>query len=141
MKTRVAENTFDQRILSFLSSGFAGVGMLLAAVGLYGVLAYNLARRSREIGVRLALGARSSHVRGLIARELAWIMATGTLAGIAVAAAAGRSMGALLFGLEAWDPWTYGLAVALLWMVAACAAYFPTRRALRVDPAVALRYE
>jgi len=113
----------------------------LAAVGLYGVLAYNVARRTREIGIRLALGAGLAHVRRLVLREVALMLGIGTAAGLAAAAAAGKFVQSFLFGMKPLDAAVYGVAAGLLWLIAMGAAYMPVRRATSVDPMVALRYE
>ncbi len=141
MQAQIEENTFGERILSTLTGSFAGLATLLAAVGLYGVLAYNVARRTREIGIRMALGAGARQVRGLVAREVALMLAIGTVAGLASAAATARFVQAFLYGLKPWDAFVYGSAAVVLWVVALGAAYIPARRATSVDPMVALRYE
>jgi ABC-type antimicrobial peptide transport system permease subunit len=114
---------------------------VLAAIGLYGVLAYNVSRRTREIGIRMALGAEAAHVRGLVIREVTFTLAIGTAIGLASAAGAGTLLRSQLYGLEYWDPSVYGLAALVLWLIALAAAYLPTRRATNVDPMVALRDE
>src|SRR5205807_2744003 len=114
---------------------------VLAAVGLYGVLAFNVARRTREIGIRMALGAEPAHVRGLVVREVAIMLAVGTLAGGGAAAATGKLVQSFLFAMKPLDAAVYALAAALLWLIALAAAYLPARRATGVDPMVALRYE
>jgi len=127
--------------MSTLTASFAGLATLLAAIGLYGVLAFNVARRTREIGIRMALGARLRHVRGLVMREMLWMIAIGSVAGLAGAAAAGKLLQAYLFGMKAWDAMVYGSAAGVLAAIAIAAAYIPARRASNVDPMVALRYE
>jgi ABC-type antimicrobial peptide transport system permease subunit len=114
---------------------------VLASIGLYGVLAYNVSRRTREIGIRMALGAESGHVRGLIAKEVALMLAIGTVAGLASAAATGLLVRSQLYGLKFWDPSIYTSAAVLLWIIALAAAFIPTRKATSVDPMIALRYE
>ena len=141
MQNQIEENLFAERLLSSLTGSFAGLATLLAAIGLYGVLAYNVARRTREIGIRMALGAESGHVRGLVIREVAIMLAIGMVIGLASAAGAGRLIRSQLYGLEYWDPVIYISAAAVLWLIALVAAYVPTRRATNVDPMVALRYE
>ncbi|MPY88130.1 MAG: FtsX-like permease family protein [Luteitalea sp.] len=141
MQAQIDEDLFAERILSFLTGTFAGLAVLLASIGLYGVLAYNVARRTREIGIRMALGADSGDVRALVLREVAVMLVIGTAAGVALAAAAGRLVQSFLYGLEPSDAFTYGSAVVLLWLVALAAAFIPVRRATSVDPTVALRYE
>jgi predicted permease len=141
MQAQIEENLFAERLLSQLTVSFAGVATVLAAIGLYGVLAYNIARRTREIGIRMALGAETAHVRKLVVREVAVMLAIGTVVGLAAAAGAGILIRSQLYGLSYWDPFVYGFATLTLWLIALLAAYLPTRRATRVDPMVALRYE
>src|SRR5262249_3648898 len=128
-------------ILSTLTGGFAVLATVLAAVGLYGVLAFNVARRTREIGIRMALGADSGQVRLLVAREVGMMLLTGTVAGLGVAAASAKLVTAFLYGMKPWDLLVYGAAAGVLWLVALGAAYIPSRRATSIDPLVALRYE
>jgi ABC-type antimicrobial peptide transport system permease subunit len=141
MEAQIEENMYAERMLSTLTTAFASLATLLAAVGLYGVLAFNVARRTREIGIRMALGAASAHVRRLVVREVAFMLLIGTLGGVAAAAAAGKFLQSFLFGMKPLDGAVYGLAAALLWLIALGAAYVPARRATSVDPLVALRYE
>jgi putative ABC transport system permease protein len=141
MQDQIDEDLIAERLLSFLTGAFAALATVLGAIGLYGVLAYNVSRRTREIGIRMALGAEAGHVRGLVIREVAFMMAIGTVAGLSAAAATGILIRSQLYGLSYWDPSVYASAAALLWIVALAAAYLPARRATRVDPMVALRYE
>jgi predicted permease len=141
MQRQIEENLFEERIMSTLTASFAGLATLLAAVGLYGVLAYNIARRTREIGIRMALGAGARKVRALVVREVAWMLGLGTVAGVTGAAAGGKLVQSMLYGMQPWDALVYGSAVALLWLVALAAAYVPASRATRVHPMIALRYE
>jgi putative ABC transport system permease protein len=120
---------------------FAGLSLLLAAFGLFSVTAYAVAQRAREIGIRLALGAQPSAVRGLILSQALGMGLVGLGVGLVGALAASRLLGALLFGVGAGDPATYAAVSALLLVVMAAAAYFPARRATRVDPMIALRAE
>jgi ABC-type antimicrobial peptide transport system permease subunit len=108
---------------------------------LYGVLAFNVARRTREIGIRMALGADRRHVRGLVVREIAVMLVLGVAVGLAAAAGAGRLVESVLYGMKPWDPFVYGAATVVLAAVAMVAAYVPARRATRVEPVIALRYE
>jgi len=124
-----------------LTACFAGLATLLAALGLYGVLAYNVARRTREIGIRMALGANTSDVRALVVRQTGNILAAGAAAGVGAAAAAGKLVESVLYGMKPWDPAVYAAALAVLGTIALIAAYVPARRASAVDPLVALRYE
>jgi predicted permease len=141
MQAQIEENLFAERLLSTLTESFAGLATVLAAIGLYGVLAYNVSRRTREIGIRMALGAEAGHVRGLVVREVAFMLAIGTAIGLASAAGAGTLIRSQLYGLEYWDPTIYVSAAAVLWLIALAAAYIPTRRATNVDPMIALRDE
>jgi predicted permease len=141
MQAQIDENLFNERLLSVLTASFAGLATVLAAIGLYGVLAYNVSRRTREIGIRMALGAEVGHVRGLVVREVAVMLAIGTAIGLASAAGAGTLIRSQLYGLEYWDPTIYVSAAIVLWIVALAAAYIPTRRATNVDPMIALRDE
>jgi predicted permease len=141
MEAQIEENLFVERILSTLTNAFAGLATLLAAVGLYGILAYNVARRTREIGIRMALGADPAHVRGLVVREVAIMLLAGTVAGVGAAAATGKYVQSFLFAMKPLDAAVYAGAAGLLWLIAMAAAYVPVRRATSVDPMVALRYE
>jgi predicted permease len=135
------ENVFLDRMISTLSAAFAGLATLLAAVGLYGVLAYTVAQRTREIGVRMALGADARRVRGMVLRQVGLMTAIGGVIGIAGALALGRAASSLLFGLEGHDPLVVVTAALALAAVAFGAGYIPALRASRVDPMNALRYE
>jgi putative ABC transport system permease protein len=141
METQIEENMFAERIMSMLSGGMAGLATVLAAVGLYGVLAFSVARRTREIGIRMALGANAGNVRGLVMREMLWILAIGTICGLGAAAGTMKFTESMLFGLKPWDVFVYVAASVALWAVAIAAAYLPARRATSVDPVIALRYE
>jgi predicted permease len=141
MEAQIEENNFAERIMSRLSGGMAGLATILAAIGLYGVLAFNVARRTREIGIRMALGADAGHVRGLVMREMIVMLAIGTVLGLGAAAATMKLTESMLFGLKPWDVMVYSLASAGLWAVALGAAYVPARKATAVDPLIALRYE
>ena len=122
-------------------STFAILALLTAAVGIYGTLAYAVARRTSEIGVRMALGASASNVRRLIVTEAIWPVAIGLVAGIALAQALTRLVSWQLYQTPSHDPVTLGAVVAIFGAVAVAAAYLPARRATRVDPVVALRAE
>jgi len=120
---------------------FAGLATVLAAVGLYGVLAYTVQQRTREIGVRMALGADAWKVRALVVRQVGAMSVLGGVVGIALALALGQVLRSLLFGLGAHDPVVFTLSLAVLAVVALAASYVPAVRASRVDPVEALRYE
>jgi putative ABC transport system permease protein len=140
--TNLVDSALAQRRLSVqLVAGFAGMALLLTAIGLYGVLAYNVGQRSREIGIRIALGARKRDVHALVLGEAMSFMVIGVLAGLAGAFALTRLLRSLLFGVTATDPLTYIFVPILLVVVALVACLIPARRAVRVDPAVALRTE
>ena len=141
MPQQIRENVFLDRMISILSAAFAGLATLLAAIGLYGVLAYTVAQRTREIGVRMALGADAKQVRMLVLRQLSGMMLIGGVIGVAAAFGVGRAASSLLYGLKGHDPVVFVLSVLLLALVALAAAYIPARRASRVDPIQALRYE
>jgi putative ABC transport system permease protein len=120
---------------------FAGAALLLAAIGIYGVMAYSVVRRTREFGVRIALGARAADVLRIVLRQAMLTAAVGVTVGIAGSFVLTRTMQSLLFGVSATDPVTFVAVAALLTVVALLASYIPARRATRVDPMVALRYE
>jgi|CZKR01.1.fsa_nt_gi predicted permease len=137
----VADSAGNQIALAKLSTFFAGLALLLACVGLYGVMSYTLAGRTREIGVRMALGARRGDVMELVLRESMLLVAIGLLTGIPLALASTRVLHGFLFGLKSTDPLSLLAVVLLLGMVAAVAGFIPARRAAKIDPMVALRYE
>ncbi len=133
--------TADQRFRTSVLAAFAIVALFLAALGIYGVVAYFVAHRSRELGIRLALGASVADVFGIVLRQGMLPVIAGALAGLAVASAAAGLIRSLLFGIEPLDPMTYGSAVLTLCVVAVGACALPAARAVRIDPASALRDE
>ena len=141
MSQQVRENVFLDRMISILSSAFALLATLLAGVGLYGVLSYSVAQRTREIGVRMALGANGADVRKLVMRQVGVMLLIGGAIGIAASLGLGRAARSMLYELEGHDPTAMGIAVVLLACVALAAGFIPARRAALVDPMNALRYD
>jgi len=137
----VEKQMVQDRLLARLSTAFGVVGLFLAAIGLYGVVSYRVARRTNEIGIRKALGAPDSAVMAMILRETGWLVAVGLSSGVALCAAGMRFIASRLYGLPATDPVALGVAVLLLTGVALMAGALPAYRASRVDPLIALRYE
>jgi macrolide transport system ATP-binding/permease protein len=129
------------RSSAWLVGGFAFLALLLGVVGLYGVIAYSVSQRTREIGVRMALGAQRSSVYQLIMKEAGWLAGVGISAGLLCSIGAASLMRGLLFGVRTWDAATLATVSAVLAISALLASYIPARRAARVDPMVALRYE
>jgi putative ABC transport system permease protein len=137
----IAESVGDQRLHTVLLGVFAGVGLTLALLGVYGVVSYSVARRRQEIGVRMALGAGQATVLRMVMRQGLTLVACGTVIGVAGALAAVRLVASELYGVKSTDPWTFLAGAALILMVGCLACWVPARRAMRVDPMVALRYE
>ena len=137
----IKRDTFLDRMISTLSASFAALATLLAAIGLYGVLAYSVGQRTREIGVRMALGADGSQVRGMILSQVGRMVVVGALVGVAGALALSKAAQSMLFEMTGTDPVVMSGSVMLLALVALAAGYVPARRASRVDPMQALRYE
>jgi predicted permease len=143
-KTLVAQaedSLLTERLLATLSTFFGALALLLACVGLYGLMAYAVVRRTAEIGIRLALGARRDDILWLVLHDTLRLALTGIAAGVPLAILAAQFARSILFGVGAADPLTIGVTVAILLAVAAIAGYLPARRALRVDPMTALRCE
>jgi ABC-type antimicrobial peptide transport system permease subunit len=141
MRTQVRENVFVDRLITTLSAAFADLATLLAAVGLYGVLAYTVAQRTREIGLRMALGADAGRVRNMVLRQVGWMTLAGGLVGVLAAVGLGRLAQSLLFEVQGHDPAVLAGAAVALAFVALGAGFIPAQRASRVDPMRALRYE
>ena len=137
----VSKSMVQPRFLALLLATFSGIALFLAAIGIYGVMAYSVAQRTQEIGVRMALGARPLHVLRLIFGQSLGMLVIGTVIGLAGAFALTRLMRTLLFEITATDPLTYVSVIGLLTVVALLACYIPARRAAKVDPLIALRYE
>jgi ABC-type antimicrobial peptide transport system permease subunit len=141
MDEQVEISLFAQRLLAALSSVFGGLATLLAALGLYGVMAYLVAQRTREIGIRMALGADSGSVVWMVMREVLVLGAAGVAIGLCAAWAATRLLQTELFGVQATDLRTMAAAAAGIVIVAALSGYLPARRATAIDPVRALRWE
>jgi ABC-type antimicrobial peptide transport system permease subunit len=137
----VARSSATPQFTAVLVGGFAVMALLLAGVGLFSVMAYSVAQRGREIGIRMALGAQAADVRGLVVSQALRMGLAGLALGVAGAFATTRVLSSLLFGVSAGDPLTFAAVCALLLGVVLLAAYLPARRATRVDPIVALRMD
>ena len=137
LSTQLAQPRFNMMLLAV----FAGVAMILAAIGIYGVIAYSVTQRTREIGIRMALGAQRTQMLGMVLRQSLTLVAIGICIGFLVALGATRVMATLLYGVGANDLSTYAIVILLLGVAALLASYVPARRAMKVDPMVALRYE
>ncbi len=141
LESQLDETLLTERLIAMMSAAFGALATLLASIGLYGVMAFVVARRTNEIGVRLALGAVRGSVVWLVMREVLLLLGLGLAVGIPSALALGRVVSAQLYGVKANDPWVAGLAVILLSLIAAIGGLVPARRASRIDPLLALRYE
>lgn len=144
MKTLAAqldETLLTERLIALLSAGFGLLATLLATIGLYGVMAFAVGRRTRELGLRMALGARPGSVIWLVMREVLVLVAIGLAIGVPAAIGLGRLVAAQLYGIKGSDPFIAGASMALLAVVAAAAGWIPAQRASRIDPILALRYE
>jgi len=141
MNELVSKSMVQPRFLALLLATFSGIALFLAAIGIYGVMAYSVAQRTQEIGVRMALGARPLHVLRLVLGQSMVMLLIGTVIGLVGALALTKLMRTLLFEVTATDPLTYVSVIGLLTVVALLACYIPARRAAKVDPLIALRYE
>jgi ABC-type antimicrobial peptide transport system permease subunit len=130
-----------ERMIAILSSFFGGLALLLAAIGLYGLMSYAVSRRTSEIGLRMALGAQSGGVLALILKDAVWLVLAGLAIGIPAVLGGGRLISKMLFGVTGNDPRVILLSSAILLAVAVFAAYVPARSASRIDPMIALRSE
>jgi predicted permease len=139
MSRRLGRDLVRERLVAWLAFAFGAITLFLAALGLYGVLTYGVSRRTQEIGVRMALGARPVAVLALVARQSAQLVAAGMALGLVGTAAASRYLSGFLFGVRPLDPATFVLVIVVFVAVAGLASFIPVRRAMRVDPLVALR--
>ena len=138
---QVEQRLVQEKLFAQAYALFGGIALLLAAIGLFGLMSYSVARRTNEIGIRMALGAERLHVLQMVMGESMLLVGIGIALGIAVALAAGRLVASLLFGVEATDVVTMAVAVIVMVVVAGAAGYIPARRASSVDPMVALHEE
>jgi len=141
VRQRIDDSIFETRLLATLGGFFGVLALLLAAVGLYGVMSYGMAKRAGEIGIRMALGARRADVVGMVLGDALLLVAAGLILGFPLAWAAARAVHSLLFGIAAVDPLAFGGTGAVLIVVALGAAFLPARRAASIDPMRALRHE
>jgi putative ABC transport system permease protein len=141
MQQAVADSTAQRRVMVVVSALFGALALLLAALGLYGVMAYTVTLRTREIGVRMALGAQQAHIMRLVIGNGMVLALVGVAVGLAGAFALTQLMASLLFNVTPTDAATFTAVPALLIIVALLACFIPARRATKVDPLVALRYE
>jgi ABC-type antimicrobial peptide transport system permease subunit len=141
MSEQVDQFMENERLISQLASFFSVLALALACVGLYGVMTYNVVRRTNDIGVRIALGAQSTGILWMVLKESLVLLGIGIAVGIPITLAATRALRAQFFGLSPFDATTVAVAVTTIALVVMVAAYLPARRASNVDPMVALRYE
>ena len=141
LEDQIAESLLQERLVSLLASVFGALALVLACIGLYGLLSYTVIRRTREFGIRLAIGAKHTTVLWLVLRETLALVTAGLAAGVLVVLVVGRYLENLLFGIGSSDPIAIGGAVAILLTIAMSAAYLPARRASRINPTTALRHE
>jgi putative ABC transport system permease protein len=134
-------SVFLRRYPAYLIGSFAALALVLAVVGLYGLISYSVSQRTRELGIRIALGAQENDVMRLVLGEGARLTLLGVILGLAAALGLTQLMRSLLFGVSAVDPVTFATVAVVLALVAIVACYIPARRAMRTDPATTLRYE
>jgi ABC-type antimicrobial peptide transport system permease subunit len=138
---QIESQLMAERLIAKLSSLFGALALLLSCIGLYGLMAYEVSRRTHEIGIRVALGARSADVLRLVIGQGLALAATGAAIGIAAALGVTRFLSSILYGVKPADPLTFAAVTFCLVAIALLACYIPARRAMQVDPMVALRYE
>jgi ABC-type antimicrobial peptide transport system permease subunit len=141
LQTFVDHANSPRRFFMMLVASFAMLGLLLAALGIYGVISYSVTRQTQEIGIRMALGASASHVRGRVLSNTLRLAMIGVVAGAAISIATARLIAALLYATSPWDAMTYYLTAAMLLGIALIAGYLPALRASRISPLIALRAE
>jgi ABC-type antimicrobial peptide transport system permease subunit len=141
LEAQLDETLLTDRLIAMLSAGFGLLATLLASIGLYGVMAFVVARRRKELGIRLALGAQPGLVIWLVMREVLLLLAIGLAIGIPAAMALGQFVSSQLYGIKSHDPWIAGSTMAVLTIVSAAAGLIPAHRASRIDPILALRHE
>jgi predicted permease len=141
VETQLDETLLTDRLIALLSAGFGLLATLLASIGLYGVMAFVVARRRKELGIRLALGAQTGFVFWIVMREVLLLLVIGLVLGVPSALALGQYVASTLYGLKPNDPWMAGGTIVLLTLVSAAAGLVPAWRASRIDPILALRYE
>jgi putative ABC transport system permease protein len=137
----MSHSVAQRRLTTLLLGIFAGLALMLAAIGIYGVISYSVSRRTREVGIRMALGARQGDVLGMVAKQGLLLALAGVGVGVGASLALTRVLAGMLFGITATDPLTFAAVSVFLVLVALAAAWLPARRAARTDPLVALRYE
>ncbi|HET6216517.1 MAG TPA: ABC transporter permease [Acidobacteriaceae bacterium] len=138
---QIAASMQHERVFANLTAAFGALALILACIGIYGIMAWTVSRRTLEIGIRIAVGAPSEQVQAMVLREAAWMTSLGVAAGVGGALALGRVVASLLYGLKAWDPATFAGSATMLILVALGASWIPARRAAGVDPIRALRHE
>jgi predicted permease len=141
LESQLDETLLTDRLIALLSAGFGLLATLLASIGLYGVMAFVVARRRKELGIRLALGAQTGFVFWIVMREVLLLLVIGLVLGVPAAMALGQYVASTLYGIEARDPWMAGATIVLLTLVSTAAGLVPAYRASRIDPILALRYE
>jgi ABC-type antimicrobial peptide transport system permease subunit len=144
MKTlegQLNETLTTERLIAMLSAAFGALATVLAAIGLYGVMAFVVVNRTKELGLRIALGAQQSAVAWLVMREVLMLVLIGLIVGVPVAYGLGRYVSSQLFNVPAADAWTAAIAILILTSIASLAGFLPARRATAIDPIKTLRYE